>query len=254
MNPSPETHCRRAAAILLSALMGLTTWAGATSNASAEVTPQQQALVDQVCSRLLAVIDRPKDWASWPPTWAILDNAENAYAGLDPDQPPNSHVPIIRVYRGFLDDIAEGMPIGSPSCLATNFPTSFLATRSARGKTTIETSAFEREDELAADKMGMAIALKAGYSFRGGLGGPRRFIDLGDEYSSFEGVKVDHPSWRDRIARCSKPMRRKPIFGDRSAPSTRESTFSSASSTNTRRSASSASRASFPSATRAGRI
>ena len=50
----------------------------------------------------------------------------------------------------------------------------------------------------------MELAVKAGYSFNGGLGAMRKMIDLGLNYSSFEGLSSDHPSWYDRIAQLDK--------------------------------------------------
>ena len=50
----------------------------------------------------------------------------------------------------------------------------------------------------------MELTLAAGYSKKGALGAIRRFIDLDLEYSSFEGLGVDHPSWKDRIALLDK--------------------------------------------------
>ena len=50
----------------------------------------------------------------------------------------------------------------------------------------------------------MELTLAAGYSKKGALGAIRRFIDLDLEYSSFEGLGVDHPSWKDRVALLDK--------------------------------------------------
>ena len=50
----------------------------------------------------------------------------------------------------------------------------------------------------------MEIALKAGYSYEGGLSAIRKMIGLGLDYSSFEGLSRDHPSWYDRIAQLDR--------------------------------------------------
>jgi hypothetical protein len=58
--------------------------------------------------------------------------------------------------------------------------------------------AFTRKQENDADLNGMALALKAGYSFRRGRTAIDRMRDAGHDYSSFEGLGVDHPSWTAR--------------------------------------------------------
>jgi hypothetical protein len=45
----------------------------------------------------------------------------------------------------------------------------------------------------------MELAVAAGYSHLRALKGIRRMIDLGLDYSSFEGLGGDHPSWTDRL-------------------------------------------------------
>jgi predicted Zn-dependent protease len=70
----------------------------------------------------------------------------------------------------------------------------------AAEKTPFLHATFTRDQELAADRKGMALALAAGYSYRRAARGIHRILELGLDYSSFEGLRVDHPSWKDRLA------------------------------------------------------
>lgn len=169
--------------------------------AAAAITPEQQALVDQVMQRLLAVVERPEGYDAWPPTWKIIDtDGENAFAWIDQQQLPKA-IPIVRIDRGFLETLAE-MNEHRVAFVLGHEMAHLLGGHSLRnrGETNVTASVFEREDEIEADRVGMQLALKAGYSYRPALGAARRFIDMGHEYTSFEGVGVDHPSWSDRIA------------------------------------------------------
>jgi len=59
---------------------------------------------------------------------------------------------------------------------------------------------FHRSMEFEADSLGLRLALEAGFSRRGATDMMKRFRELGMEYSSFEGMSADHPSWSDRLA------------------------------------------------------
>jgi|SRR5271157_5113804 len=65
--------------------------------------------------------------------------------------------------------------------------------------------AYGRAQELAADRKGMEMVLQAGFSYRQALRLGRRLIDLGWEYSSFEGLVLVHPSWKERLVTAQKP-------------------------------------------------
>ncbi len=72
------------------------------------------------------------------------------------------------------------------------------------GKTPLEKRVFGREQEIAADVRGAEIALKAGFSLRRGMDSIRRMQKSGLEYSSFEGLHVNHPAWNDRLVQLDK--------------------------------------------------
>ncbi len=192
-------RARRAiAAFALGVVVALS---AAARPAAAAITPEQQALVDQVMQRLLAVTERPDGYDAWPPTYKIIDtNDMGAFSWIDPQQKPKA-IPIIRIDRGFLETLAE-MNEHRVAFVLGHEIAHLLGGHSLRGRgaTGVTANVFGREDEIEADRVGMELALKAGYSYRPALGAARRFIDMGHEYTSFEGVGVDHPSWADRIA------------------------------------------------------
>jgi len=63
---------------------------------------------------------------------------------------------------------------------------------------------FTREQETEADIEGARLMVEAGFSLNKGLEGIKRLIELNLEYSSFEGLRADHPSWKDRLAQIDK--------------------------------------------------
>src|SRR5262249_42544661 len=78
----------------------------------------------------------------------------------------------------------------------------------ARGETRLVKNAFTRQQEIDADIMGMELALKAGYSLKRGRSSIERMMKLGLNYSSFEGLAVDHPSWKDRLSHLDREQTR----------------------------------------------
>jgi len=76
-----------------------------------------------------------------------------------------------------------------------------------QGEGTIVSLVFQREQEQEADTFGIQIALKAGYSMSGAIDSWKRFLDLGLDYSSFEGKGITHPSWTKRIERIDQEDR-----------------------------------------------
>ncbi len=172
------------------------------SECHAEVTDAQRELVASVMERLLAVTPQPPGYDSWPVQWKIIDSDDvNAFATLDDSADPQK-VPIIRVYRGFLDQVAEmnehrlAFVLGHE--LAHVVKGHILPT-DTRGRTAVTHLVFEREDEIEADQVGIELAVKAGFSYKEGMTVTQRFREV-SQYTSFEGNSVDHPSWTDRIA------------------------------------------------------
>ena len=178
----------------------LLAWSAMTATARAEVTPADRDLVDQVARRLLAVAE-PVAGFAWPPTIEIVDKDEiQAYAhNASKDDQVR---PEIVVYAGLLHRVVQGNADRLAFVLGHELGHVILKhiERPTPGKTDVVKLVFDREQEIAADAKGMELTLAAGYSFKGALRAIRRFLDLDLEYSSFEGLGVDHPSWKDRIA------------------------------------------------------
>ncbi|MCX7737362.1 MAG: M48 family metalloprotease [Candidatus Kapabacteria bacterium] len=63
---------------------------------------------------------------------------------------------------------------------------------------------FTRENEYEADTIGLKYALRAGFSATKGLNLIHNFIKLNLNYSSFEGLSSDHPSWSERLEYLEK--------------------------------------------------
>ena len=69
----------------------------------------------------------------------------------------------------------------------------------AKTETAFLEKQYTKEEEFAADKLGMRLALKAGYSYRAIIENLKKFISLGMEYSSIEGISKEHPPWSERL-------------------------------------------------------
>ena len=196
-------------------LLSLLTWSAMIAAARAEVTPADHALVDQVAHRLLAVA-KPVAGYAWPPTIEVDDKEdENAHACNDSKDERDQVRPKIVVNAGLLHRVVQGNANRLAFILGHELghvvlkhieqvPCSGSSGRTGEVRTDVVNLVFGREQEIAADAKGMELTLAADYSFKGALGAIRRFIDLDLEYSSFEGLGVNHPSWKDRIALLDK--------------------------------------------------
>jgi tetratricopeptide (TPR) repeat protein len=146
-----------------------------------------------------------------PPVFAIVSKDQvNAYATgkLEGDGPDAQVRPQVVVLRGTLDRVIRNAadPAGDADRLAfiVGHELSHVGlghiVRPRAGQTEFTRLVFGRQQETAADRKGMELALKAGYSFRRGRTAIDRMKALGLDYSSFEGLGVDHPAWNDRLA------------------------------------------------------
>ena len=70
--------------------------------------------------------------------------------------------------------------------------------------------AFSRQQEIEADLEGVRIAAAAGFSARSGIKAAMDEWKLLGDFSNFEGIKVTHPSWADRLALLDK--KREPMW------------------------------------------
>ncbi|OGU96013.1 MAG: hypothetical protein A2475_02600 [Ignavibacteria bacterium RIFOXYC2_FULL_35_21] len=63
---------------------------------------------------------------------------------------------------------------------------------------------YTRQQEIDADTTGLQYTLAAGYSYDKAIGAIKHFLDKGLDYSSFEGLGIDHPSWKERLIYIDK--------------------------------------------------
>ncbi len=169
----------------------------------AQKAPDEGALADQVFSNLLQAV--PSQTAiPWPPILLIVDKPDvNAFATIEMGNGKQQSVVVC--YRGLLDKVVQGDANRIAYVLGHEIAHHVLGhTRELPAKTDFLGATFTRAQELEADREGMEIALKAGYSYEGGLSAIRKMIGLGLDYSSFEGLSRDHPSWYDRIAQLDR--------------------------------------------------
>jgi tetratricopeptide (TPR) repeat protein len=176
----------------------------ACTPALAEVSKADRALAEQVFQQLLAAVPLPNQ-APWPPTLEMVDKDEiNAFATMRKKN-DGTNYPVVVCYAGLIQRDIEGNADRFAYVLGHELSHHILGhTRAMSGETEFLKATFSRDQEIAADRTGMALALRANYSYRGGLSAIRRMIDLGLNYSSFEGLSADHPSWFDRIALLDK--------------------------------------------------
>jgi hypothetical protein len=161
------------------------------------------SLAQQVFQSLLRV-SPSQSTIQWPPALKIIDKPDiNAFATIEMiDGKPQS---IVVCYRGLLQKVVQGDPNKLAYVLGHELAHHILGhTRQLPAQTDFLRATFTRTQELEADHRGMELSLQAGYSYDGGLSALRKMIDLGLNYSSFEGLSSDHPSWYDRIAQLDK--------------------------------------------------
>ncbi|PYP86791.1 MAG: hypothetical protein DMG65_18020 [Candidatus Angelobacter sp. Gp1-AA117] len=182
--------------------VGLLLVLSAPTRATAEVKEADQTLARQVFKQLLSVVPA-QHGIPWPPTLEIIDKKDvNAYAVV---KKGDSDRALVVCYNGLLQNIVAGDADRLAYVLGHELAHHVLGhTKSPAGDTEFLRATFTREQELTADQKGMTLALRAGYSYQGGLAAMRKMIDSGLNYSSFEGLSADHPSWFDRIAQLDK--------------------------------------------------
>lgn len=174
-----------------------------SSPAHAEISAADQALAQRVFAQLLAVTPAPHNM-TWPPKLEVIDKEEiNAMALMR--KKGDQEFPVVECYAGLIKNDVEGNADRLAYVLGHELAHHVLGhTLAAADKTEFLQATFSREQEIAADRKGMELALRANYSYAGGLSAIRKMLALGLNYSSFEGLAADHPSWLDRIALLDK--------------------------------------------------
>ncbi|MBX7168848.1 MAG: hypothetical protein K1X74_21105 [Pirellulales bacterium] len=181
--------------LLLTIALGLT-----PGLARAEISAADKELAQRVFDRLVASATPVEGWA-WPPKLNFLDTDEvQAYATLDTTVDPIQ--PLVFVHRGILDKVIQGKE--ERLALLLGHELSHITCKHVKGsnleKTPLVEFAATREQEDEADIEGLKLAGRAGYSAKGCLDMFISFINAGLEYSSFEALKFDHPSAKQRLA------------------------------------------------------
>ncbi len=180
-------------------------------------------LIQSVWSRLLAVTE-PAEGMEWPPSCKLeKDDEINAYAMAVRLRKPEGEGdkddkvklrPRVVVFSGMMEKVIRTKDDKDAEAAADRLAyilghelshiTLGHVRAATEGSTTLAQRVFGREQEVAADVRGAALALKAGFSLRRGLESVRRMQKMGLEYSSFEGLHEDHPSWNDRLVHLDK--------------------------------------------------
>lgn len=190
-----------AVAVALATLVGSVAFVSNVAHAA--VSQDQRDMVDRVMQRLLTVVEEPEQYDAWPPQWLVVDEpALNAFATVDRRQrnQNNELRPLVRIYRGLLDEIVEMNEDRLAFVLAHELAHLTCGhVTSEVGDTGVLDAAFTREQELEADRVGMKYVVAAGYSYRDAMGAPQQFVESDHSYTSFEGIGTDHPSWIERL-------------------------------------------------------
>lgn len=178
-------------------------------------TEEDKKMLADVASKLLAVCDKPEGF-EWPPEFSYdSESGINAYSTFM--RKDGKRYPIIRVTDDMLAKVIKGNEDAyKKDRLAFilghelgHIVKGHLTANPTRDKTPFLKNTFGRGEEDEADRYGAELALKAGFSIKSGLldaksGVIPRMQALKLEYSSFEGLGVNHPSWNDRAAKLDK--------------------------------------------------
>jgi Zn-dependent protease with chaperone function len=187
----------------LLAVLGAVVLLASPMRASSRHGDADTLLAQQVYARLLAAAENA-DSPVWPPMLLIEKTSTvNAYARPEYTDDGIHYPAAVIITTGMLDSVVEGDADRAAFVLghelahhALGHPPRLLKRRA----TTFSSLIYSRQDEFDADLRGAALALAAGYSNKRGLRVLQRCIELGLEYSSFEGAGTDHPSWKERLA------------------------------------------------------
>lgn len=187
-----------------SALLMLLFFMFCRSAAGAEPPSREQALLDRVASRLLAVCDPVAGW-EWPPEVRTTGEGINAYAALIRKE--GKLHPVIRLTPDLLRKVIQDNPDRLALVLSHELGhvlNKHLNPREPGSQTPFVKNVFSRNEEFEADRTGVELLVKAGFSIASGKRAILRMRELGLDYSSFEGLGTDHPSWDDRLRRIDR--------------------------------------------------
>lgn len=161
-----------------------------------------EKLCESVFARLLPYVEAPAGVA-WPPRLEIEESKEvNAFAYID----LITQQPRVKVCRGYLEHYQKDLE--SALAFSLGHELSHLSLRHcqprAQADPVLLRHAFTRRQELDADKLGLQLALQAGYRFRDLAAHLKKLATEDEHYDKYLGAGVDHPSWTDRVAQLDK--------------------------------------------------
>jgi Zn-dependent protease with chaperone function len=127
-------------------------------------------------------------------------NATVDEAGIVQHEDGTVTQPIIVLYQGFLDRVVQS----NPDRLAAVFghEAAHILLRhvdAAPPRTPLVANMITRDQEAAADMLGMKLGLASGFPYNGLISGFLGMREQGN-YNSFEGLNASHPGWTDRVA------------------------------------------------------
>ena len=194
--------------LLLIQLSGLTVAAQSGAQAGGEVDPRSQQLVEETIARLLSFAGKPThSYSSWPPPVHVVQ-AEPGVKMSEGSGDYNAFatapkcVPYIGITHGLISDIIQYQPDRIAFVLGHELSHLLLGhvpCSDTPPETGLVQNAFTRQQEYDADKNGMMLALRAGYSAHEALMS-FRIMDEKLGYSGFEALGVNHPSFKERLA------------------------------------------------------
>jgi tetratricopeptide (TPR) repeat protein len=175
--------------------------------------PSAAELMAQEVGKRLVAVTKPLKNTTWPPKIVIDSSSDecseiNAYA-TPPIDVKGLKQPICKVviYKGMMDKIIKGDEDRLAFIMGhelAHISLGHTVDTRVDDKSDFIMSAFTREQEIQADVKGAQIMMAAGYSFQKGKQAIIEMQNQGLEYSSFEGLGYDHPSWNDRLVFLDK--------------------------------------------------
>src|SRR5262249_6911482 len=148
---------------------------------------------------------KPVEDFAWPPDFGFDGEGVNAYATLG--RKDGKAQPLVRVSAEMMTKVIQGDPDRLAFIVGHELGHVLLrhvVANDKRDRTPFLKNTFTRDEEVAADLRGVELMGKAGYSYRKGLRAIDRMKELKLDYTSFEGLGKDHPSWDDRLAGVDK--------------------------------------------------
>src|SRR5208337_1889184 len=167
-----------------------------------------EELLKRVSEQLVAVM-APVPGFVWPPVFKIVPDPEiQAHSTFSRGPKDDQVQPLVRVHSGLMTKVIQGD--ANRLALILGHELGHIALRHITsenvGQTPLVNLVIGRDQEIAADRVGMELALKAGFSRLRGLKAFRRLIDLGLDHAPIEPwIKGDeHPSCKERLAELDK--------------------------------------------------